>query len=415
MKTQDTISILLSITAISSYLNHRVIKLPKSIGITITTMLFSLLLLLIGTMSSDISNFTDSLIDSVQFNETFLHGMLGFLLFAGSLHINIVELKKHKFVIALLATFGVLLSSIFIGYSTYYISNYFGIDISIKNCLIFGALISPTDPIAVLGILKRINAPKALEVRIAGEALFNDGMGIVLFLIFTSLANEHNADLELSSFIGYLLQHGGGGIVLGIILGFLGAYLLKTTTDDDIAIFITIGICAFGNITASSIFNVSGPISMVISGLIIGGELKNIQIKPVTSQRIYSFWDLIDEVMNSILFVLIGLEFLHIKMSYYSILIGCIVIVITLLARFISVGLPIFMLSMFKRFNIPMVSFLTWGGLRGGISIALALSLPDSPERDFIVTITYAVVMFSIIVQGLTIGPFIKRLISIKR
>lgn len=415
MKTQETISILLSITAISSYINHRIIKLPKSIGITITTMMFSLILIVIGTISSDIHDFTDRLIESVHFNETFLHGMLGFLLFAGSLHINVVELKKHRFIIALLATLGVLLSSIFIGYSTYYISNAFGIDISIKNCLIFGALISPTDPIAVLGILKRINAPKALEVRIAGEALFNDGMGIVLFLIFTSLANEHNADLELSSVFTYLLQHGGGGLVVGLILGILGAYLLKTTTDDDISIFITIGICAFGNMIASSVFDVSGPISMVISGLVIGGELKNIQVGNTTSKRIYAFWDLIDEVLNSILFVLIGLEFLHTKINYYSVLIGCIIILITLIARFISVGLPIFMLSMFKRFNLPMVTFLTWGGLRGGISIALALSLPDSNARDFIVTITYTVVMFSIIVQGLTIGPFIKRLISAKR
>lgn len=408
MTAQEVIGILISITALASYINYRFFRLHKSIGITIVTLLLSLILALSGRLGWDVDDFAIGLLQSISFNETFLHGMLGFLLFAGSLHVNAMELAKHKALVALLATVSVAISTVLVGYGMYGITHLVGIDLPLYYCLVFGALISPTDPIAVLGILKTANAPKALEMKIAGEALFNDGMAIVLFFITLGLVSGQQEALSPQMISLYFVQQGLGGIVLGLIMGWITARIIRGVDDYEVAIIMTLAVVTSGYTLAHSIAKVSGPICMAVSGLVIGSSLKKGHMSKETIQKLDGFWELLDEVLNAVLFVLIGLEFLRITINLDIALASMGAIVIGIAARWISISIPVVSLSLFRKFNPDVLMVMTWGGLRGGISIALALSI-SGPYHDIIIAVTYAVVLFSIMVQGLTIGPLVKR------
>lgn len=413
MSPQEIIGTLITLTAVASYINYKFVKLPKSIGITLVTLTLSLIFVLTGRFGVNVDHYSQLLLQGIGFNETFLHGMLSFLLFAGSLHVNVMELAKHKTLVALLATVSVAVSTILVGYATYALSQFLGLNIPVTYCLVFGALISPTDPIAVLGILKTANAPKSLEMKIAGEALFNDGMGIVLFVVIMGIASGTQVDRSALDIGLFFVQQGGGGILLGLCMGYLTSNLLKKVDDYGVAIMVTLAIVTGGYTLAHSVAHVSGPICMAVAGLIIGNSIKKGVMSKETVEQLDAFWELIDEILNAILFVLIGLEFLNLTYSLSTTLAAIGTIGITIAARWISVMVPVGCLSMFRKFSANVVMIMTWGGLRGGISIALALSIAPGPIRDYIVVITYAVVMFSMMVQGLTIGPLVRKICAL--
>ena len=409
MTTQQVFGILISLTAVSSYINYRFTKLPKSIGITLITLTLSLLVAVGGRLGWDVDDFALNLLNGIGFNETFLHGMLSFLLFANSLHVNVIELAKYKSVVALLATVSVVISTLLVGFAMYGLTKLLGINLPFYYCFVFGALISPTDPIAVMGILRTLNAPKSLEVKIAGEALFNDGMGIVLFFVALGIATGAHESLSAKDISLYFIRQGIGGLLLGCVMGWLAAKLLKNIDDYEVAIIITLAIVTGGYTLAHSVADVSGPICMVVTGIVIGGYLKDGDMTKSTMDKLDSFWELLDEVLNAILFVLIGLEFLRISFSLDTTLAAMGAIVIVIVARWISIVIPVLSLSRFRKFDFNVLMIMTWGGLRGGISIALALSIRAPQQYDFIVAITYAVVLFSMMVQGVTIAPLIRK------
>jgi CPA1 family monovalent cation:H+ antiporter len=414
MRSEQVVGILMSLTAVSSYLNYRFVKLPKTIGLTIITLVLSFLIAVSGNFGWDVEGFATRLLDGIGFHDTFLHGTLGFLLFAASLNVNTIELSKYKIIIALLATVSVILSTFMIGFGTYVLTEFLNIALPLEYCLVFGALISPTDPITALGILKTVNAPKGLEMKIAGEALFNDGVGIVLFVVLLGLAIGGEKQWTVSSAMLFFLRQGIGGVLLGAFMGWLCARLLRTIDNAEVAISLTLGMVAGGYAFAHSVMEVSGPICMAVAGLSIGNLLKNGTMSKHTLDRLNAFWELLDEVLNAILFVTIGLEFLSLSFRLDTAFASIGAIIITMVARWLSVMIPVASVSMFRKFSPDVVLIMTWGGLRGGISIALALTLPYGAARDFILTITYAVVLFSIMVQGLTLGALVRRITHCK-
>lgn len=405
MEAQEVLGLLLTLTAICSYINYRLIKLPKSIGITLVALAITVMINILSFFNPAISSFSRSLLDNIGFQETFLHGMLSFLLFAGALHINAIELSKNKLLITAFATISVLISTILIAYASFWITSFVGINLPFYYCLAFGALISPTDAVTVLTVLKTVKIPKALEMKIAGEALFNDGMGIALFFMALALAYGEEKSIESGTAILYFIREGVGGLVVGAIMGWIAAKLLKTINDSELSIILTLTLVTAGYVLATSVLDVSGPICMVTIGLIVGTSFKHDNAK--RNQRTADFWDLLDQLLNAILFVLIGLEFISINLEWRYDIASLGIVIASLIARWISIFVPVITLGEYKNFNPAVMSIMTWGGVRGGISIALALSIVGQP-RDFILTVTYFVVLFSIIVQGLTLGPLAK-------
>ncbi len=403
----------MSLTAVSSYLNYRFVKLPKTIGLTIITLVLSFFIVVSGKFGWNVEEFAAHLLDGIGFHETFLHGTLGFLLFAASLHVNTMELSKYKTIVVLLATVSVILSTFMIGFGTYGLAQFLDISIPLEYCLVFGALISPTDPITALGILKSVNAPKGLEMKIAGEALFNDGMGIVLFVVLLGLAVGGENKWTVSRAMLFFLRQGIGGVLLGFVMGSLAARLLRAVDNSEVAISLTLGMVSGGYAFAHAV-EVSAPICMAVAGLSVGNLLRDGNMSRHTLKRLNAFWELLDDVLNAILFVTIGLEFLSLSFSMDTAIVSVGAIIITMMARWLSVMLPVASVSMFRKFSPNVVLIMTWGGLRGGISIALALALPLGPTRDFILVITYAVVLFSIMVQGLTLGALVRRITKLK-
>jgi len=411
--THGLIAGLVTLTAIASYINHKFIKLHKSIGLTLITFVLSIVVLGIGRFGLDLITPANRILESLQFDETFMKGLLSFLLFAISLHINVIELKNQRWAIFLLATVGVLISTFITGGLTWLVAQAIGLEISLAYCYVFGALISPTDPIAALGIMKVLKVPKSLEVKIAGESLFNDGMGIVLFTCMLGIASGQANEWPISRIFLFFVQEGVGGVLFGAALGWLASYFLKEMEDYDVAVLITLAVVTGGYWFAVEMLHVSGVIAMSVAGLIIGATTRRSKkMRKATVARLDAFWELIDEALNAFLFVLIGLEFLSLSFTQNTWLLALACIFIVLFARWISVSIPIISLRMFQSFTKGSVTIMTWGGLRGGIAIALALSMQNTPERTIIVAITYAVVIFSIVVQGLTIGPLIKKLSS---
>jgi CPA1 family monovalent cation:H+ antiporter len=349
------------------------------------------------------------LLDSIDFNETLMQGMLSFLLFAGALHINLGDLAKQKWVISSLATAGILTSTFLVGGASYYLLDIFGIHLDFIYCLLFGSLISPTDPIAVLGILKSANAPKTLETKIAGESLFNDGMAVVVFIVLLGIATGGH-DVTAGHIALLFLEEAVGGVVFGFVIGWLTYQLLRQVDNYQVEILLTLALVMGGYALASAI-HTSGPIAVVVAGLLIGNQGRMLAMSEHTREHLDTFWELIDEILNAVLFVLIGLEVLVLPFTRDVLLASLAMIPLVLLARLISVALPISLLRMRREFSPGVITVLTWGGLRGGVSVALALSLPAGEPREIILAITYAIVVFSIVVQGLTIGRLVKSVV----
>ncbi len=414
MSLQVIISWLIGITALAAFINHKFFKLPDSIGITLVTLIISLIIIFLGFLGLQINIHIEKVFASFDPSSAVLDVLLSFLLFAGSLHVNILDLAKHKYIIMMLASFGVIFSTLIVGFLMWFVAGFFHYDLPLEYCLLFGALISPTDPIAVLGVLKKLKAPKVLETKIMGEALFNDGVGIVLFITLLKIADS---GIYLEHFSWH---HTGilffreviGGIVVGYLLAKVAQLFIKASKDYEVVLFITLALVTGGYTMALNLFHVSGPIAMAMAGLVIGNTCRDVDMQKFDIEKLDSFWDMVDELLNSILFVLIGLEALFLSFDLKNLVLGVIAIPIVLIARYISVLIPVVLTSN-KRNKLEqskLVSILTWGGLRGGVSIALALLLPEGHYRDLIIGITYSVVIFSIMVQGLTIGKFIQKL-----
>lgn len=402
----DILAILISLSAVFSWFNDRFLKMPTAIGLMLIALLLSLFLLLPLPFSDGLEADAQAMLNSIDFNETVLHGMLSFLLFAGALHVKLSDLAEQKWVIGLLATVGVLVSTVLVGLGAFLLLLLLGLDVPLVYCFLFGALIAPTDPIAVLGILKRAGAPKSLETKITGESLFNDGVAVVTFLVLMEIAmgGEH---ITAVSVLELFLREAVGGLLFGLAAGALAYLMLRNIDNDQVEVLITLAL-ASGAYAMAENFHLSAPITVVAAGLLIGNQGRKGAMSGATRQHLDSFWELIDEALNAVLFVLIGLEVLVLTFNAQYLTAGFLAIPLVLLGRAISAGLPIALMRRFRSFSPAVVTILTWGGLRGGISVALALSLPDGEHRDLIVTVTYIVVVFSILVQGLTLAPVIR-------
>ena len=413
MNILDTAAVLLTLTAVFGYINHRFFKLPTSIGILLIGLVLSMLLLLFG--GDAMKESADKFVTRIDFNETVMNVMLSFLLFAGALHVNLGDLRDQKWVVAILASAGLLVSTFLVGVISYFVFSWVGLDVSFLWCFVFGALISPTDPVAVLGILKKVGAPKSLETKITGESLFNDGVGVVVYLVLVGLA-AGQADASVISVGKLFLVEVGGGIFLGGVIGYVAYWMLKTIDNYQVEILITLALVTGGYQLAAS-WHLSGPLAMVVAGLMIGNHGRLMAMSDTTRDHLDLFWELVDEILNALLFLLIGLEIFVLTWSGQAFFAGLVLIVVVLASRIIAVSLPVVVLQKARTFSPGIIRILTWGGLRGGISVALSLALPrdgslDMESRQAILMATYLVVIFSIAVQGLTLKPLISRLLA---
>ena len=407
MKLFNILAILITLSALFAYINDRFIKLPTTIGVMAISLVGSLGLVILPNLGLGLEEDALKLINSIDFDETLLHGMLSFLLFAGALHIDLERLGRQKWIISTLATVGMIGSTFIIGTLTWLVLDWLGIGLSLMQCLLFGALISPTDPIAVLGILKKAGVPESLETKICGESLFNDGVAVVVFLVLLHIT-AGGQEITVGSVVGLFAKETIGGVIYGLIIGMIAYLMLKSIDNYHVEVLITLALVAGGYALADKL-HLSGPIAIVVAGLLIGNHGRLLAMSEQTRDNLDTFWELVDEVLNAVLFVLIGLEVLILTLNKQYLLASAIVIPLLLFSRFISVAVPVTLLRRFRTFSPNVIKILTWGGLRGGISVAMALSLPPGRPRDIILTITYAVVVFSIIVQGLTVGKLVKR------
>ena len=445
------IALLLTLTALMAYLNHRFLKLPQTIGLMVLALAFSLGLIGLAQVVPSVGDQARSVLDQIDFDAALLNSMLGFLLFAGALHVDMRRLWSQKWPVALLATLGVVTSTVLVALLTWGLFRLLGQDMPVIYCLLFGALISPTDPIAVLAILKTLGAPKNLETKIAGESLFNDGVGVVVFLALMGVAgfgghgheqkatalavpahqqavdadthgdtenkgdSEHALEVEPIEVAVLFAKETLGGAVFGLAIGILAFMMLRSVDNYQVEVMISLALVAGGYALAVA-WGLSGPIAMVVAGLLIGNHGRALAMSDTTREHLDTFWELIDEVLNAVLFVLIGLEVLVLTFDTINLEAGLLAIPMVLLARLTAVSLPMTMLKRFHEFTPHAIKVLTWGGLRGGISVALALSLKETlgevAPRSYqaILFMTYAVVVFSIVVQGLSMPWLLKRL-----
>ena len=404
MELYYSFSALIVLASIFSYLNYRFLKLPSTIGIMVIAIVVSIFLVSFGeTVLPRTFGHLHNLMTSIDFTEVLMGAMLNFLLFAGGIHINIDDLKEQFVPVVIFSTAGVVISTFVVGFGMYYLLPLVGISLPFIYCLLFGALISPTDPVAVLSILKQANVSKSLETKVAGESLFNDGMAVVVFTVVLQLAIGNAVDLNIESIGLLLLKEAGGGLLLGVVLGWITSRLMREVDDYIISVLVTLSVVMGGYLIARQM-HISGPLTMVAAGLFMGNFNVRFKMKSVTQDYLIKFWELIDEILNAVLFLFIGFELLMIKdLSHYMIP-GLLAIAVVLLARFISIWGPTKFMSFRTRFSPQAVKVLVWGGIRGGVSIALALSIPKNENSTIVLSITYCVVVFSIIVQGLTIA-----------
>ena len=407
MELQNTAGLLFTITALFAYLNHRIIKLPTTIGIMLIALVLSVTLVTLdyfGLTSG--GQYAESVLENIDFNQTLMQGMLSFLLFAGALHVNLEALLDKKWVILILASAGVILTTFIVGAASWFLFDLMGLQIPFIYCLLFGSLIAPTDPVAVMGIMKTAGASKSLETKIAGESLFNDGIAVVIFMVLIEMISGH--EKITAGHIGLLfLEEAAGGALFGLFIGWLTFLMLKSVDNYQVEILLTLALVIGGYALATQL-HVSGPIAIVVAGLLIGNHGRHLAMSEKTREHIDTFWELIDEILNAVLFVLIGLEIIVLTFNQQYFFAGILLAVIVLIARLISVGLLINLLKLRNSFHPHVVKILTWGGLRGGISVALALSLPAGHERDLILAVTYVIVISSIVIQGLTIGRLVR-------
>lgn len=406
----DIAAICIVVTALLGYVNHRYIGLPSTIGVMSIALVLSFAFVALDHLG--ISQFGDlghRLLASIDFSDVLMKGMLSFLLFAGALHVDLSDLRAYRWQVGILALIGTTVSAISIGFAVWFVLPLFGLTLSLGYCLVFGALISPTDPIAVIGMLKSARAPDSVATVISGESLFNDGVGVVLFVLAVSTLGS--GQIPTAAHAGQvLLREAGGGLALGIGLGYVAYRLLRSIDSYQEEILITLA-AVMGGYALADALHVSGPLAMVVVGLIVGNQGRQLAMSEETRRHLDMFWELVDAVLNSVLFVLIGFEIILLKFPKEIALPALATLLITMAARVITVALP---MGIFRRtFGLPPGSWkiVAWGGLRGGISVALALSLPPGPERDIVVTLTYLIVIFSILVQGLTIKALVQRTI----
>jgi len=401
---------LVVLSALFGYLNVRYLKLPMTIGLMVITIVFTSIVLFIGQFDNTLLLREKEFIQSIDFETVLLDVMLSFLLFAGALHTNFSQLKVQRGPILAFATFGVLVSTFLVGTAMYYLLHAMGFEINFIYCLLFGALISPTDPIAVLGILKKAGAPKKLETKIVGESLFNDGVGVVIFLTIYAIAAKPDAPLEISDIVTLFGQEVIGGLILGLALGWVTYKLMKSIDNYEIEVILTLAAVMGGTAVAHK-FHLSAPLAMVAAGLVVGNDkVRNTAMSKVTETYVDKFWELLDVLLNTILFVMIGMEMLVLTFGENYLLAGLLAIPIVLLCRYVSLWLPVKVFSERLDFVPKTNLIMTWGGLRGGISIALALSLTPEMYRELFLVITYVVVVVSIVGQGLTVEPIIRKL-----
>lgn len=432
-------ALLLVLSAVLSWINRAYLKLPHTIGLLVMALLASFLMIALHAIAPSLQVYETltGAIGQIDFNETLMKGMLGFLLFAGALHVDFAKLNSAKWSIGLMATFGVVLSTFIVGTGFWLLANLFNVELPYIWALVFGALISPTDPVAVLSILKTVKMPKALETKIAGESLFNDGVGVVIFTLILAIATggaAAHAMLEPTLFAGPIMATTAGagigvwdvielflvdaigGAVLGLIAGWIGYKMMKRIDEAAIEILISLALVAGTYAVAQRIdilgHHLSGPIAVVVAGLMIGNRGAAFAMSENTRTALFGFWEMVDEILNSVLFLLIGLELLVLGLSTEFGVITLLAIPLVLLARLCAVFVPMKALGTFKTFTQGAIPVLTWGGVRGGISVALALSLPDNEYKPLILTATYGIVIFSIIVQGLTIKKVVEKYVD---
>lgn len=402
MSLLDISALLLTLAALFGYVNHRFIGLPTTIGIMVITMVISLTMVLLGKLGLHLgADAADALLADIDFDDALMNGMLSFLLFAGALHVDIAELARHRLIIAALATGGVVFTTFAVGTLSWLLFPLLGLSLDYGHCLLFGALIAPTDPVAVLAIMRTTNVSKSLRTKVAGESLFNDGVAVVVFVVIAGSVLSGEA-VTVAGVVKLFAIEAIGGVVYGFLIGWLCFHLLKSVDNYQIEVLLTLAL-VMGGYSLASHLHLSGPLAMVVAGLYIGNRGRRDAMSDRTRQHLDNFWELIDEILNSVLFLLIGLEVLAVAADLHVLAAGLLIIPMVLLARFISVGVPVMALKQFREFSPGAVRVLTWGGLRGGISVAMALSLPPGEARDLLVSIAYVVVVFSIVVQGLTI------------
>jgi monovalent cation:H+ antiporter, CPA1 family len=408
MSVFQLIALVLTVTALFSYLNFRFVHLPTTIGVMMIALLVSLGLIGLEALGFGLRWDAAAILRSVNFDETMMQGMLSFLLFAGALHINLNELAEQRIAIAVLAVGGVVLSALTFGTAMFFLLPWAGLPLSYSYCLLFGALISPTDPIAVLSMLKLANIPKTLEIKIAGESLFNDGIGVVAFLLLSEIALS-GREISIQHMGMLFLQEAVGGAVFGLAIGWIAYLLLKSVDNYQVEVLLTLALVSGGYALAQAL-HTSGPIAIVVSGLLIGNQGRRFAMSDRTRDHLDMFWELIDEILNAVLFVLIGLEVLVLSFTGKLLTAGLLAVPALLVARLVSVAAPIALMRRWRKFSPGAIRILTWGGLRGGISVAMALSLPAGRERDMVLAMTYVLVVFSILVQGLTLNRLASRI-----
>jgi CPA1 family monovalent cation:H+ antiporter len=402
-------AILVFISAIFGYINVRFLKLPNTIGLMLITIVFTLAVFGISYFDDTLLNAERYIISQIDFKTVLLDIMLSFLLFAGALHTNFEQLKVQRWPILVFSTLGVLVSTFLVGTIMFYLLQLLQMEVNFIYCLLFGALISPTDPIAVLGILKQAGAPKKLETKIVGESLFNDGVGVVVFLTIFQLASSGTGDIEPLAILELFGVEVIGGILFGLFIGWVTYRLMRSIDDYDIEVIITLAAVMMGTVVAQK-FHLSAPLAMVTAGLMVGNDkVRNSAMSKITENYVDKFWELIDILLNTLLFVLIGMEMLVISFETDYVIAGLITIPVVLACRYLSLLLPIKFFEEKLDFVPKTNLVMTWGGLRGGISIALALGLTQEMHRDLFLVITYVVVVFSIVGQGLTVGKLVKK------
>ena len=410
----ESFSIVFSIATLFSFINYKWLKLPTTIGLLLLSLLLVVVITLSKTVFPEFYNFFCSIVINADFKSLLMDGLLSFLLFAGALHVNLSALKREKKSVLLFASISVLISTFLVGGLVFYTAKLFAIDFPFVHALLFGALISPTDPIAVMAILKKANIAESLGIKIEGESLFNDGVGVVVFsgIVLIANAGGHSETSEISSEIGMLfLEEAVGGIVFGLAIGFIGLKCIQSLKNNaNLAVMVSLAVVLSGYAFAGML-HVSGPLAMVVAGLLIGNKINiNSVKKDKVQSALNEFWEILDDVFNGILFVLIGLAAHLLEFNSLYLIFGLVAVVIVLLARYTSVLVPYSLLKHKESSAQKTIGILTWGGLRGGISIALALSLNSEQSGDLILYLTYVIVLFSIIVQGLTIGTFVKKM-----
>lgn len=410
MELYYSFSALIVLAAIFSYVNVRFLKLPSTIGVMLIAMAASVILVITGNMFPKMFYAFSKLLEGIDFTEILMGGMLNFLLFAGAIHIHMSDLKEQRMPVVVFSTLSVLLSTAIVGGLLYFIFPLIYKEIPFIYCLLFGALISPTDPIAVLGILKTANVPRSLETKVAGESLFNDGVAVVVFAVLLQVAQNTETEVSALGISWLLVKEAVGGLLGGILIGWLVSKAMQKVDDYKVSVLLTLAAVMGGYLLARAI-HISGPLTMVAAGLVIGNYGKKTAMSETTKDYLEKFWELVDEILNAILFLFIGFELLLIANLTDYWLVGLVGIVVVLLARFVSIWIPTKIIPFKTKFNSGTVKLLVWGGLRGGVSIALALSVEHGPHKNFILAITYIVVIFSIVVQGLTIGKVAKRVL----